>query len=289
MSHLRLVHSLADRGAGASQPLDDIEVEGEVSQQPVQRFVELAGVSELAVRALAGGSLEIEKSIPPCSERVRARAVARARAVLAMDSDGLPMASIVPIVPILPAAPMTPPAGPSVTPSRRPRLYFGASVCLAFGIGVVGTVVHDGGAVRLAAAPALPEVAAEAVAPAAAEPRAPAISAPPSPHGVAVKRHGHGASTVIIPPSSCSTESECLKRIWKAFADQDYSAALAGVSEHRRRFPRGQLREERDALQVLSLAGAGHTDEARQASATFGEQFPGSVLSPRIRQALGTD
>ena len=276
MSHLRLVHSAPDTGAGAgaSQPLDEFEFEGEVAQESIRRAAGLIGASEFAVRA-AAGSIELEKSIPACSERVRARAVARARAALAMETTSL---SVVPA------------ARPVVTTSRRPRLYFGASVCLAFGIGVVGTVVHDGSGVELTAAPALPEVAVESVGH-AVEPSPPAVPAPVSPQATGARRHGHGAAAVAIPPSSsaCGSEGECLKLIWKAFADQDYSAALTGVSEHRRRFPRGQLREERDALQVLSLAGAGHTDEARHAGAVFGERFPGSVLSPRIRRAVGTD
>ena len=273
MSHLRLVHSAPDTAAGASQPLDEIEVESDVAQQCVQSSDELPGVSAFAVRSWGAGALEIEKSIPPCSEQVRARAVARARAVLAMERAHLPVES---------------PALPILAVSRRPRLYFGASVCLAFGIGVIGTVIHDGRGVQLAAAPALPEMAAE-TAPRAAAPIATVSTSSASTHGAVARHHGRAAAAAVIPPGSCSNEGECLKRIWKAFADQDYRAALAGVSEHRRRFPRGQLREERDALQVLSLAGAGHTDEARQASAVFGERFPGSILSPRIRRAVGTD
>ena len=58
--------------------------------------------------------------------------------------------------------------------------------------------------------------------------------------------------------------------------------ALAALLEHARRFPRGWLTEEREALRVRSLAGAGRTDEARAAAADFGARFPHSVLSQSL-------
>jgi hypothetical protein len=71
-----------------------------------------------------------------------------------------------------------------------------------------------------------------------------------------------------------------------AYAGRDFSAALALVAEHARRFSHGRLAEEREALRVQSLAGAGRTDEAARAVSAFAERFPRSVLLPRLSREL---
>jgi hypothetical protein len=44
--------------------------------------------------------------------------------------------------------------------------------------------------------------------------------------------------------------------------------------------------EEREALRVRSLAGAGNMDQARRVFGAFASRFPRSVLLPRLRQAV---
>jgi hypothetical protein len=97
-------------------------------------------------------------------------------------------------------------------------------------------------------------------------------------------------NVVTVPrPSSPSDvgdayalELALLQRARAAVASGNFSTALDAIAEHQRRFPRGKLREEREALRVKALAGLGRYEEARRAAERFREHFPNSVLSPRI-------
>jgi hypothetical protein len=65
----------------------------------------------------------------------------------------------------------------------------------------------------------------------------------------------------------------------------DWAAAWTAIEEHRRRYPNGQLAEEREALRVETLAAMGRSDEARGAARAFAERFPESVLLARVHRA----
>jgi hypothetical protein len=82
-----------------------------------------------------------------------------------------------------------------------------------------------------------------------------------------------------------AAELDLLRRARSAYGQRDFSGALLLVAEHNRRFPQGHLAEEREALRVRSLAGAGRSAEARQAAAAFAARFPRSVLLSRVTQA----
>ncbi len=86
-----------------------------------------------------------------------------------------------------------------------------------------------------------------------------------------------GAKSDPFAPSSIS-----LQRAHGAYTRHDFSVALTLVAAHARRFPRGHLAEQREALRVRSLDGAGRADEAHRAAAAFAVRFPRSVLLPRI-------
>lgn len=58
--------------------------------------------------------------------------------------------------------------------------------------------------------------------------------------------------------------------------------ALAALDRHRRRFPDGQLCEERETLAVFALAAAGRMDEARAKTAAFHRAFPKSLQGPAL-------
>ena len=79
-------------------------------------------------------------------------------------------------------------------------------------------------------------------------------------------------------------EVELLQLAHLAYARRDFRGALALVAEHARRFPRGPLAEECEALRVESLLAAGHAGEARRAGAAFAARFPRSVLLPGIEE-----
>ena len=88
----------------------------------------------------------------------------------------------------------------------------------------------------------------------------------------------------LSPQESYAAELYLLQRAQSDYASQDFPDALVLVAEHARRFPNGRLAEEREALRVRSLAGAGRGDQARRALAAFAKRFPRSVLLPRLRE-----
>ena len=97
------------------------------------------------------------------------------------------------------------------------------------------------------------------------------------------------ASKPARPPvdrDSYAAEIRLLRRAQSAYAGSDYSSSLAVLAEHVRRFPKGGLAEEREALRVRSLAALGRTVQARRAAASFAERFPRSALLPRVRESL---
>jgi hypothetical protein len=97
----------------------------------------------------------------------------------------------------------------------------------------------------------------------------------------------HPAPVVSAHPARerYALELKVLQPARAAVARGDFSSALSSIAEHQRRFPDGQLSEEREALRVQALSGLGRTDEATRAAIAFRKRFPGSVLISRM-QAL---
>jgi hypothetical protein len=62
--------------------------------------------------------------------------------------------------------------------------------------------------------------------------------------------------------------------------------ALARLAEHQRKFPHGQLEEEREALWVQALVASGNADSARAHAAEFRRRFPRSIQLPVVEAAL---
>jgi hypothetical protein len=95
----------------------------------------------------------------------------------------------------------------------------------------------------------------------------------------------HGAPAV--PPRTererYALELEVLQPARAAVALRDFASALPILAEHERRFPKGRLAEEREALRVEALSDMGRMEEAGRAAAAFRERFPGSVLLSRMR------
>lgn len=198
------------------------------------------------------------KPIDELPEIVRARALSRARASMANPT------------PVRVAGP---------TGRRILALAFAASAVLL--VGVAGAVVALRTFVPQPLPPA-PPISPHSVAPAPvlppAAPEIPAL-APPAP---IPSRH---ATRPATPSESYTAELELLHRAQTAYAGRDFASALAVVAEHRRRFPNGRLTEEREALRVRALTGAGRSNEARAAAAAFAERFPRSVLLPKLSPA----
>jgi hypothetical protein len=85
---------------------------------------------------------------------------------------------------------------------------------------------------------------------------------------------------------SYAAELRLLQRAQATYAGGNFAGALVVLTGHARRFPKGRLAEERDALRVRALVGSGRTPEARRAAAAFAHRFPRSVLLPRLEEAL---
>lgn len=120
------------------------------------------------------------------------------------------------------------------------------------------------GIARPAPAPPLPPAAA---------PTPPAPT--PTPHADARRSR----------PSELVAERSLLTRARGAMQSGDTPRALTILQEHARRFPRGQLAEERDALEVVALAHAGDRDRARVRADEFVRHHPNSLFLPSVQQA----
>jgi hypothetical protein len=214
----------------------------------------------------------IQRHVPP---ELRARALARGRATIAGRGAS-------PAVPLLPL-----PAAQPMRVARGRRLF---RIALAASFAVAGAAVgavaarHARPADAPTASPTRPSPAPAVLvtgrgSPSNESPAMPAERAVPT----ALPRPARSAPKA----DPFSAELDLLQRAHAAYTRRDFSVALALVVEHARRFPRGHLAEQREALRVRSLVGSGRTDEARRAEAGFATQFPRSVLLPRV--AGGTE
>jgi hypothetical protein len=214
---------------------------------------------------------------------LRERALARARASLAAGG-AIPLAAADSAMPPAPPPGRTSPA--PVEPVRAVGLIRIAAVAsIALVAGAVGAVVALRG--RTAPAPAVVNVARQ-------QPpfvRVDAVRDPLVESPLAATPRAAAAKTLrsVRPARGAdpdTAELELLQRAQTAYTRRDFPGALALVAEHTRRFPKGHLAEERDALRVRLLVGMGRAGEAKSAAADFAARFPRSVLLPRVREAL---
>jgi hypothetical protein len=212
----------------------------------------------------------IERHAPP---EVRARALARGRAIIAAGGRIPPISTLELLAPA-PAKP-APPRG-------LVRLVLPTSIAAAIaGIGAVAT---------LRSPPAHTPTPAPSAQPAAAITEAVTDTATDTVQGSSTPPEAVTPPLVAPPKSAPSarpegelapTELQLLGRAQTAYTHRDFARAISLVSELTRRFPNGHLAEEREALRVRSLLGAGRTDEGRRAAAAFAVRFPRSVLLPK--------
>ena len=83
-----------------------------------------------------------------------------------------------------------------------------------------------------------------------------------------------------------SAERTVLERARVALARGRSADALAALREHRRRFRRGSLSEEREALSVVALINLGQWDRARARARNFRRRHPRSMLLPVVEGAM---
>jgi hypothetical protein len=80
-------------------------------------------------------------------------------------------------------------------------------------------------------------------------------------------------------------ERSLVEQARSALARQDFKSALTALEDHEKRFPRGQLTEERSALKVVALSGAGRHEDAQAEAARFRAKYPDSLLMPLVDSA----
>ncbi len=97
------------------------------------------------------------------------------------------------------------------------------------------------------------------------------------------------SATVSARPVARSTESDrlaeevaLLTRAQKEFHAGNFKSALAAVDDHRRRFPKGTLVQERVNLRMQVLCGMGRDREAQTESSRLNRLAPGHVSSADV-------
>jgi hypothetical protein len=80
-------------------------------------------------------------------------------------------------------------------------------------------------------------------------------------------------------------ERALLETARAALGRGDFARALTAAQRHERRWPRGQLAEEREALTVRALAASGQVDAARARAGAFRARFPRSIFLPAVDAA----
>lgn len=86
-------------------------------------------------------------------------------------------------------------------------------------------------------------------------------------------------------PSHLSEETRLVAAAQRALNAAAPDQALPLLEQHRRRFPRGELAQERDAAHALALCAAGRRAEAHAAVQHFLREWPHSPLTARVRSA----
>ena len=100
--------------------------------------------------------------------------------------------------------------------------------------------------------------------------------------GVVAAKSSNGASTT---DTGLAAERALLEVARTALSRGDAVSALTSLDEHAKRFPGGQLTEEREALYVQALARAGRVAEAKARAAKFAKRYPDSMLLPVVEAA----
>lgn len=248
-----------------------------------------------------------ERERPDPDGETKARVFARVQATLAFVPPQTPEPS--------PPSPSPAPSAPSPLVGVVPAVH-GTLLPLLLAGGAIAVFVVSAAAWRTTMHPGAPRPGESSGEPAAAvvvEPIVPVgvpgmPSAAPSP-GTPVVPLPMGTSVTPAPgdvpsaprarfrprPSAAApadvsdlaAERQLLDRARGGLLQGNAPVALAAIDEHARSFPHGVLSEERDALRVEALVAGGRYDEARASASRFRAAYPGSLLGPAVRDALG--
>jgi hypothetical protein len=101
----------------------------------------------------------------------------------------------------------------------------------------------------------------------------------------AIQRPAEEEREPADPLAAVRVESSLVGRARAALRDSDPVTALRLLDEHARRFPQGELEQERELLRVTALCDAGDSTAAANAAAAFRLAFPGSPLLGHLESA----
>ncbi len=92
----------------------------------------------------------------------------------------------------------------------------------------------------------------------------------------------------LVRDAALAREKTLLDVARTALGRGDGAHALAAVERHTKEFPRGRMREEREALAIQSLMKLGRRAEAAERGLRFQQTYPNSVLAPVVDAALAS-
>jgi hypothetical protein len=101
----------------------------------------------------------------------------------------------------------------------------------------------------------------------------------------------------MVPTPSVKTEASApslerelslLERARSALSEGQPQTALQLLREHHSLYPKSVLQQEREALAIRALLGAGRRSEAQRRAQTFIQAYPTSALRGSIERAVGT-
>lgn len=93
------------------------------------------------------------------------------------------------------------------------------------------------------------------------------------------------AAPATAKPSAGPSEAALLQRAQAALRT-DPGRALALTQEHRRRFPRGELGQEREVIAIEALSRLGRSGEATKRAESFEKAYPGSAHKKKVETSV---
>ena len=165
------------------------------------------------------------------------------------------------------------------------KLVVGSSVASLVVGGAIGAGVHS---VVVTAKETPARVApTEGVAPPVRPAPEPVVEAPPPPPLVEVPKPVEVAPAPKMAPKLSADERLALEKSYleqarTAMARNDADSALSALAQHAKGFPKGQLTEERMALEVMALSSAGRSIEAKNAANAFRARFPEGLFRSAV-------
>jgi hypothetical protein len=128
----------------------------------------------------------------------------------------------------------------------------------------------------------------ESAAPTPAPVPKPAETAKPNPApSVAVARAASSApSADSTHDRDLAAERALLSIARTAVGRRDPSAALSALRQHKQRFPKGRLSEERESLWIQALLLSGNATAAQERAKSFKADYPESMLGRGLDKAL---